>query len=212
MSNSYLVPTVIESTSKGERAFDLYSRMLKDRIVFFRGTVTDEMADLVASQLLFLESENPTDPIYMYIHSGGGSVTAGLAVYDTMQFITAPVYTIVMGQAASMGSFIAQAGEKNHRYVLAESRTMIHRVSHGVPSTSGSVHVTELEFEDSRRSMQEAKRLNQRLTELYAKHNSAGKSVEDFHALMKNDTYLTSSEAVEMGLADRVIASREDLR
>jgi len=211
MTQAYLVPTVIESTSKGERAFDLYSRMLKDRIVFFRGTVTDDMADLVASQLLFLESENPTEPIYMYIHSGGGSVTAGLAVYDTMQFVSAPVYTIVMGQAASMGSFIAQAGAPGGRFVLAESRTMIHRVSHGVPSTSGSVHVTELEFEDARRSMNEAKRLNQRLTELYAKHNSADKSVEDFHTLMRNDTYLSATEAVELGLADKVITSRADV-
>lgn len=210
MTTSYLIPTVIESTSKGERAYDLYSRMLRDRIVFFRGTVTDEMADLVCSQLLFLESENPEEPINMYIHSPGGSVTAGLAVYDTMQFVSAPVHTIVMGQAASMGSFIAQAGEPGCRFVLGESRTMIHRVSHGVPSTSGSVHVTELEFEDARRSMEEAKRLNNRLTALYAKHNSAGKTEEEFHELMKYDTYLSAEEAVDMGLADRVIVSRKD--
>lgn len=210
MTTSYLIPTVIETTSKGERAYDLYSRMLRDRIVFFRGTVTDEMADLVCSQLLFLESENPEEPINMYVHSPGGSVTAGLAVYDTMQFVSAPVHTIVMGQAASMGSFIAQAGEPGCRFVLGESRTMIHRVSHGVPSTNGSVHVTELEFEDARRSMEEAKRLNNRLTGLYAKHNSAGKTVDEFHELMKYDTYLSADEAVDMGLADKVIVSRKD--
>lgn len=202
---------VVESTSRGERSYDLMSRLLKDRIVFFRGAVTAEMADIVAAQLLFLEAEDPEKPIHMHVHSPGGSVEAGLAVYDTMQFITCPVYTIVMGQAASMGSFIAQAGEAGHRYVLPESRTMIHRVSHGIPSTQGSVYVTELEFEDARRSLEEGQRVNRRLTELYTKHNSAGLKYKKLEELMKNDTYLSASQAVEMGLADKVIASRKDM-
>lgn len=211
MTSSYLVPMVVEKTSQGERAYDLMSRLLKDRIVFFRGEVTPEMADLIVAQLLFLESEDPEKPIYLYVHSPGGCVESGLAVYDTIQFITAPVYTIVMGSAASMGSFIAQAGEAGHRYVLPEARTMIHRVSHGLPGTRGSVHVTELEFEDARRSFEEAKRLNQRLGELYARHNSKGWDYERLTEVMRQDTYLNAQETVNMGLADLVIASREDL-
>lgn len=211
MTQSHLVPMVVEKTSRGERSYDLFSRLLKDRIVFFRGEVTAEMADLVVGQLLYLESEDADQPIHMHIHSPGGSVEAGLAVYDTMQFITAPVHTIVMGQAASMGSFIAQAGAPGHRYILPQARTMIHRVSHGVPGTRGSVHVTELEFEDARRSFEEAKRMNRRLTELYALHNSRGKTYEQLEEALKYDTYLDAHEAVEMGLGDRVIASRNDL-
>lgn len=209
--SNYLIPMVVENTSRGERSYDLMSRLLKDRIIFFRGTVNPEMADVIVAQLLFLEAEDPDKPIYMYVHSPGGSVESGLAVYDTMQFITCPVYTIVMGQAASMGSFIAQAGEAGHRYVLPESRTMIHRVSHGIPSTQGSVYVTELEFEDSRRSLEEGQRVNKRLTELYAKHNSAGLRYKKLAEMMKNDTYLSADGAVEMGLADRVISSRKDI-
>lgn len=211
MTSSYLIPMVVEKTSQGERAYDLLSRLLKDRIVFFRGEVTPDMADLIVAQLLFLESEDPEKPIFLYVHSSGGSVEAGLAVYDTMQFITAPVYTIVMGSAASMGSFIAQAGAPNHRYILPEARTMIHRVSHGLPGTRGSVNVTELEFEDARRSFEEAKRLNQRLTELYARHNSRDWKYKQLLDIMRQDTYLSAQETVDMGLADRVIASREDL-
>lgn len=211
MQNS-LIPMVVEQTSRGERAYDLFSRLLKERVIFFRGVVTDEMADVVAAQLLYLESEDPDKPISLYIHSPGGAVTAGLAVYDTMQFINCPVYTMVMGQAASMGSFIAQAGDPGHRYVLAESRTMIHRVSHGVPATSGSVYVTELEFEDGRRAMEEAKRVNKRLTELYQHHNSKGKSYEELEALMRNDTYLSASQAVEHGLADHIITTRKEMK
>jgi ATP-dependent Clp protease protease subunit len=202
---------VVEQTSRGERSYDLFSRLLKERVVFFRGAVTDEMADIVSAQLLYLESEDPDKPISLYIHSPGGHVSAGLAVYDTMQFVNCPIYTMVMGQAASMGSFIAQAGEPGHRYVLAESRTMIHRVSHGVPATSGSVYVTELEFEDSRRAMEEAKRVNKRLTELYQKHNSKGKSYEELEALMKNDTYLDAAQAVEHGLADKILTTRKEM-
>lgn len=209
--NNYLIPMVVEKTSQGERSYDLMSRLLRDRIVFFRGTVTAEMADIVVAQLLYLEAEDPHKPIHMYVHSPGGSVEAGLAVYDTMQFVSAPVHTIVVGQAASMGSFIAQAGEPGHRLVLPESRTMIHRVSHGIPGTSGSVHVTELEFEDARRNYEEAVRINQRLIELYALHNSRKIKYKQLAETMKHDTYLSASQAVELGLADRVVSSRSDI-
>lgn len=209
--NNYLIPMVIEQTSNGERSYDLFSRLLKDRLVFLRGEVTSEQADVVAAQLLFLESEDPEKPISLYIHSPGGSVTAGLSIYDTMQFVGCPVYTIVTGQAASMGSVLAQAGEAGHRYVLAESRTMIHRVSHGIPSTSGSVYVTDLEWEDGRRAMEEAKRVNRRLTELYQKHNSKGKTYEELETLLKHDTYLDAKQAVDHGLADKIITTRKEM-
>ena len=203
-----LVPIVVESESKGERSYDIYSRLLKDRIIMMQGVVEDTMANLIVAQMLFLESQNPDKPIKLYVNSPGGSVTAGLAIYDTMQFVKTPVHTMVMGQAASMGSFLAQAGEAGHRYVLPESRTMIHRVSSGTRGTSGSVHVQELEFEDARRHFEESKRLNQRLTELYVKHNTAGKTYEELFETMKFDTFLSAQEAVDAGLADKVIESR----
>lgn len=203
-----LVPIVIESEAKGERSYDIYSRLLKDRIIMMQGVVEDYMANLIVAQMLFLESQNPDKPIKLYINSPGGSVTAGLAIYDTMQFVKCPVHTMVMGQAASMGSFLAQAGAAGHRYVLPESRTMIHRVSSGTRGTSGSVHVQELEFEDARRHFEESKRLNQRLTELYVKHNTAGKTYEELFETMKFDTFLSAEEAVANGLADTVIQSR----
>jgi len=204
----YLIPTVIEKTSNGERAYDIYSRLLKDRIVMMQGVVEDNMANLIVAQMLFLESQNPEKPINLYINSPGGSVTAGLAIYDTMQFVKTPVHTMVMGQAASMGSFLAQAGAPGKRFVLPESRTMIHRVSSGTRGTSGSVHVQELEFEDARRHFEESKRLNNRLTELYVKHNSKGKTFEELFETMKFDTFLSAEEAVENGLADKVVESR----
>mgnify|MGYP001057530557 FL=1 len=203
-----LVPIVVESESKGERSYDIYSRLLKDRIVMMQGVVEDSMANLIVAQMLFLESQNPDKPINLYINSPGGSVTAGLAIYDTMQFIKCPVHTMVMGQAASMGSFLAQAGAAGHRYVLPESRTMIHRVSSGTRGTSGSVHVQELEFEDARRHFEESKRLNTRLTELYVRHNTAGKTYEELFETMKFDTFLSAEEAVANGLADKVVESR----
>jgi ATP-dependent Clp protease, protease subunit len=203
-----LVPIVIESEAKGERSYDIYSRLLKDRIIMLQGVVEDYMANLIVAQMLFLESQNPDKPIKLYINSPGGSVTAGLAIYDTMQFVKTPVHTMVMGQAASMGSFLAQAGAAGNRYVLPESRTMIHRVSSGTRGTSGSVHVQELEFEDARRHFEESKRLNQRLTELYVRHNTAGKTYEELFETMKFDTFLSAEEAVTNGLADRVIDSR----
>ena len=203
-----LVPIVVESESKGERSYDIYSRLLKDRIIMMQGVVEDTMANLIVAQMLFLESQNPDKPIKLYVNSPGGSVTAGLAIYDTMQFVKTPVHTMVMGQAASMGSFLAQAGEPGKRYVLPESRTMIHRVSSGTRGTSGSVHVQELEFEDARRHFEESKRLNNRLTELYVKHNSKNKTFEELFETMKFDTFLSAEEAVENGLADKVIESR----
>ena len=203
-----LVPIVVESESKGERSYDIYSRLLKDRIIMLQGVVEDSMANLIVAQMLFLESQNTEKSIKLYINSPGGSVTSGLAIYDTMQFVKCPVHTMVMGQASSMGSFLAQAGESGKRYVLPESRTMIHRVSSGTRGTSGSVHVQELEFEDARRHFEESKRLNQRLTELYVKHNTAGKTYEELFETMKFDTFLSAQEAVDNGLADRVIESR----
>jgi len=184
-----LVPIVVEQEARGERSYDIYSRLMKDRIVMLNSVVEDNMANLIVAQMLFLEADNPDKEINLYINSGGGAVTAGLAIYDTMQFIKCDVSTIVMGQAASMGSFLAQAGAKGKRYVLPESRTMIHRVSSGTRGTSGSVHVQELQFEDAVRSMEESKRLNKRLTELYVRHNTAGKEYAELFETMKFDTF-----------------------
>jgi len=203
-----LIPMVIETTSKGERAYDIYSRLLRERIVMLNGPVEDHMANTVVAQLLFLESEDPGKDISLFINSPGGAVTAGLSIYDTMQFIKPDVQTFVMGQACSMGSFLAMAGAPGKRFVLPESRTMIHRVSSGTRGTSGSVHVQELEFEDSRRHLEESKRINQRLTELYVKHNTAGKKYDEMFETMKFDTFLSASEAVQWGLADKVIEKR----
>lgn len=203
-----LIPTVIESEARGERAYDIYSRLLKDRIVMLGTEVNEHTANVIVAQLLFLESQG-SDDIYFYINSPGGSVTAGLAIYDTMQFIKPDVQTIVMGQAASMGSFLANAGAPGKRFVLPESRTMIHRVSSGTPGTRGSVHVQELEFEDARRHFEESKRLNERLTELYVAHNSKGKTYDELFNTMKFDTFLSAKEAVEHGFADQVITKRK---
>ena len=205
-----LVPIVIEKTPQGERSYDIYSRLLKDRIIMLDTEVRQESASAIVAQMLFLEAENPEADILFYINSPGGSVTAGLSIYDTMQYIKPDVSTIVLGQACSMGSFLAQAGAKGKRLVLPESRTMIHRVSSGTPSTSGSVHVQELEFEDARRTFEESQRVNKRLTELYVRHNTAGKTYEELYEAMKFDTYLSAEEAVQYGLADKVIENRND--
>jgi ATP-dependent Clp protease protease subunit len=202
-----LVPMVIETEAKGERAYDIYSRLLKDRIVMLDTDVNEHTASLLVAQLLFLESQGNED-ISLFINSPGGHVTAGLAIYDTMQFIKPDIATIVMGQACSMGSFLAQAGAKGKRWVLPESRTMIHRVSSGTPGTRGSVHVQELQFEDTKRSFEESQRLNERLTQLYVKHNTAGKTYEEMFETMKFDTFLSAEEAVAYGLADKVIDKR----
>lgn len=200
-----LVPMVVEQEARGERSYDIYSRLMKDRIVMLQGVVEDYSANLIVAQLLYLNSIAEDKPVKMFINSPGGSVTAGLAIYDTMQFVKCPVHTYVMGQAASMGSFLAQAGTAGKRFVLPESRTMIHRVSSGTRGTSGSVHVQELEFEDARRHFEESKYLNQRLTELYVKHNTAGKTYEELFETMKFDTFLRADEAVANGLADKVV-------
>jgi ATP-dependent Clp protease protease subunit len=202
-----LIPTVIESEARGERAYDIYSRLLKDRIVMLDTDVNEHSSSIIVAQLLFLESQG-TEDIQFFINSPGGSVTAGLAIYDTMQFIKPDVSTIVLGQACSMGSFLAQAGAPGKRFVLPEARTMIHRVSSGTPGTRGSVHVQELQFEDAKRSYDESQRINQRLTELYVKHNTAGKQYDELFSTMKFDTFLSADEAVAYGLADKVITKR----
>jgi ATP-dependent Clp protease, protease subunit len=202
-----LVPMVIETEAKGERAYDIYSRLLKDRVIMLDTDVNEHTSSLLVAQLLFLESQGNED-ISLFINSPGGSVTAGLAIYDTMQFIKPNVATYVIGQACSMGSFLAQAGHPGKRFVLPEARTMIHRVSSGTPGTRGSVHVQELEFEDAKRSFEESKRINQRLTELYVKHNTAGKTYDQLYEAMKFDTFLSANEAVDYGLADKVIEKR----
>jgi ATP-dependent Clp protease, protease subunit len=203
-----LVPIVLEQTSKGERSYDIYSRLLKDRVIMLDTEVSEHTASLIVAQMLFLESDNPDKDISLYINSPGGIVTAGLAIYDTMQFIKCDVQTIVMGQAASMGSMLAQAGAPGKRWVLPESRTMIHRVSSGTPGTRGSVHVQDLQFEDSKRSFEESVRINRRLTELYVKHNTAGKTYEELYETMKFDTFLSAEQAVAFGLADKVVQQR----
>ncbi len=203
-----LVPMVVEKTGTGERAYDIYSRLLKERIIMLEGEVNDQMANLIVAQLLYLEAENPEKDISLFINSPGGSVTAGLAIYDTMQFIRPDVSTYVMGQAASMGSFLAQCGAPGKRFVLPESRTMIHRVSSGTRGTSGSVHVQDLQFEDAKRSFEEAQRINKRLTELYVRHNTAGKTYDELFNTMKFDTFLSADEAVAWGLADKVMSKR----
>jgi ATP-dependent Clp protease protease subunit len=202
-----LIPMVVEQEARGERSYDIYSRLLKDRIVMLDTDVNEHTSSVIVAQLLFLESQGNED-ITFFINSPGGSVTAGLAIYDTMQFIKPDVATYVMGQAASMGSFLAQAGAVGKRFVLPESRTMIHRVSSGTPGTRGSVHVQELQFEDARRSFEESQRINQRLTELYVKHNTAGKNYEQLYEAMKFDTFLSAADAVAYGLADKVIDKR----
>lgn len=211
MTTSSLVPMVVEKTPQGERSYDIFSRLLKDRIVYFTGQVEDNMASLISAQLLFLESEDPDADIHLYINSPGGSVTAGLAIYNTMQFINCDIVTIVTGQAASMGSFLAQAGTEGKRYVLGESRTMIHRVSGGSRGTQGSVQVMKEQLEDAIRSVEEAERLNDRLHQIYTNHNTKGKTFEEFKETMQHDTFLSAQEAVEFGLADKVITTRADV-
>jgi len=195
---STLVPMVVEQTARGERSYDLYSRLLKERVVFFTGDVETNMCNIMVAQLLFLEAENPEQPINMYINSGGGSVYDGLAVYDLMQYVKCPVYTYVTGMAASMGSFIAQAGEPGHRYLLPRAITMIHQPSSG---TRGKVSDMEIDLIESLRIKKE-------MTELYVKHNSRGTTFEQFKQHMDRDKWLTAPQAVELGLADHIIEKR----
>lgn len=203
-----LVPMVVDQSVNGERSYDIFSRLLKERVIFLTGEVNDYQADLLCAQLLFLEAENPEKDIHFYINSPGGAVTSGLAIYDTMQFIKPDVSTTVIGQACSMGSFLAQAGASGKRYVLPNSRTMIHRVSSGTRGTGGSVYVQELEMEDNIRHFEESKNINKKLTELYVKHNTAGKTYSEMEQTMKFDTFLSADDAVAWGLADKVIDRR----
>jgi len=203
-----LIPMVVEQTRNGQLAQDIFSRLLRERIVMLNGPVDDNSASTIVAQLLYLEAENPEADISFFVNSPGGLVTAGLAIFDTMNFIKPDVATYVMGQAASMGSFLAQAGAPGKRFVLPESRTMIHRVSSGTRGTSGSVHVQELQFEDAKRSFEESQRLNKRLTELYVRHNSKGKTFEELFDTMKFDTFLSAEEAVTHGFADQIIDKR----
>ena len=193
-----LVPIVIDKTSAGERSYDIYSRLLKDRVVMLNGAVEDHMANLIVSQLLFLESENPDKDITLYINSPGGVITAGMSIYDTMQYIKPDVTTVVMGQACSMGSFLAQAGAPNKRYVLPNSRTMIHQPSGGARGMQSDIEI----------QYKEITHMKKRLTELYVKHNNKGKTYADFERDMDRDTFMTAQEAVEYGLADSVIEKR----
>jgi ATP-dependent Clp protease protease subunit len=197
-NNMGLVPIVIDKTSAGERSYDIYSRLLKDRVVMLNGPVEDHMANLVVSQLLFLESENPDKDITLYINSPGGVITAGMSIYDTMQYIKPDVSTVVMGQACSMGSFLAQAGAANKRIVLPHSRTMIHQPSGGARGMQSDIEI----------QYKEITHMKKMLTELYVKHNTKGKTYADFERDMDRDTFMTAQEAVDYGLADRVIDTR----
>jgi len=193
-----LVPMVIEQTSKGERSFDIFSRMLKDRVIFINGEISTEMSHVIVAQLLFLESENPDKDISLYINSPGGEVTAGMAIYDTMQFIKPDVQTIVMGQACSMGSLLAQAGAKGKRMILPTARHMIHQPSGGSrgQATDMLIQVTEI------------LKMKQVLTEIYVRHNSASKTFEQFTADMERDNFMSAQEALDYGLVDKIITNR----
>ena len=191
-----LVPVVIEKESRGERSYDIYSRLLKDRIIMLDTDVNQMSSSLIVAQMLFLESANKEKPINFYINSPGGSVTAGMSIYDTMQLIKCPVHTIVIGMAASMGSFLASAGEKGKRMVLPNSRHMIHQPLGG---TSGQASDVEIQYK-------ELQFWKDRLTELYAKHT--GQPVDILQADMDRDNFMSAEKAVEYGLADSVIESR----
>jgi ATP-dependent Clp protease protease subunit len=193
-----LVPMVVESTSKGERAYDIYSRLLKERIVMLNGPVEDNMANVVVAQLLFLESENPEKEISLFINSPGGVITAGMAIYDTMQFIKCDVATYVMGQACSMGSFLAQAGTAGKRNMLPYARHMIHQPSGGSRGMQSDIEI----------QYKEITKMKTILTELYVKHNSKGKTYAEFERDMDRDTFLSAQESLDYGLVDKIITER----
>ena len=193
-----LVPTVIEQTGRGERAYDIYSRLLKDRIVLLNGEVNDMTPNLVVAQMLFLESQNSSEDINFYINSPGGGVTAGLGIYDTMQFIKSPISTIVMGQACSMGSFLAMAGEPGKRLILPNARTMIHQ-----PSGGAGGQATDMEIQ-----VKEILHIKENLTKIYEKHNSAGKKFDELKDAMERDNYLSAQETVDFGLADKIVSRK----
>ena len=193
-----LVPMVVEQTSRGERAFDIFSRLLKERVIFLNGPVEDGMSALICAQLLYLEAENPKKEIQMYINSPGGVVTSGLAIYDTMQYIRSPVVTLCMGMAASMGSFLLMAGEKGQRIALPNSRIMVHQ-----PSGGYSGKATDIQ-----RHAEDIIKTKRRLNEIYAKHT--GRSYEEVEEKLDRDTFMTPEEAKEWGLVDHVIERRAE--
>jgi len=193
-----LVPIVIEHSSRGERSYDIYSRLLRDRVVLLEGEVHDQMANLIVAQLLFLESEDDTKDISLYINSPGGSVTAGMAILDAMNFIKPDVSTIVMGQACSMGSLLAQAGAAGKRFILPNARTMIHQPSGGARGQATDMLI----------QVEEILKMKKTLTQVYVDHNSAGKSFDELAKDMERDYFLSAQEAVDYGLADKVITKR----
>jgi len=193
-----LVPIVLEQTAKGERSYDIYSRLLRDRVILLEGEVHDQMANLIVAQLLYLESEDDGKDISLYINSPGGSVTAGMAIYDTMQFIKPEVQTIVMGQACSMGSLLAQAGAKGKRKMLPNARHMIHQ-----PSGGARGQATDMEIQ-----VKEILAMKKNLTEIYVQHNSAGKTFEELSKDMERDYFMSAQEALAYGLVDEVITNR----
>jgi ATP-dependent Clp protease, protease subunit len=193
---SVLIPYVVEQTGRGERSYDIYSRLLKDRIVFVGGQVTDDLANLVTAQLLFLESEDPEREINMYINSPGGSVTAGLAIYDTMQFVRPPVSTLCVGQAASMGALLLASGAKGKRYSLPHSRILIHQVSGGFEGQATDIEI----------HAREALRLKEILNDILSRHT--GQNVKKVEKDTDRDNFMSASQAVEYGLIDEVIAGR----
>ena len=196
---SGLIPFVIEKSGNSERSFDIFSRLLKDRTVFINGAISTEMSHVIVAQLLFLESEDPDKDIYVYINSGGGEVTAGMAIYDTFQFIKPDVSTVVMGQACSMGSCLAQAGAAGKRLILPTARTMIHQPSGGAHGQATDIQI----------QAQEILKMKKYLTEIYVRHNSAGKTFEQLSADMERDFFMSAEEAVAYGLADRIITKRD---
>ena len=200
--NNYLVPTVIEQSGRGERAFDIYSRLLKERIVFLVGPVDDQSANLVVAQLLFLESENPDKDIFFYINSPGGSVSAGMSIYDTMNFIKPNVSTLCLGQAASMGAFLLSAGEKGKRFALPNSRIMIHQplISGGLSGQASDIEI----------HTKELLKLKEKLNRLLAKH--CGRDLADLERDTDRDNYMSAEEAKEYGLVDQVLENRASMQ
>ena len=201
IQNNTLIPTVIEQSGRGERAFDIYSRLLKERIIFLVGPVNDHTANLVVAQLLFLESENPDKDIYFYINSPGGSVTAGMSIYDTMKFIKPDVQTLCLGQAASMGAFLLSAGTKGKRFALPNSRVMIHQ-----PLISGGLGGQASDIEIHAR---ELLKLKEKLNQMLAEHT--GKPLEQIERDTDRDNFMSAQEAADYGLIDKVITNRADV-
>mgnify|MGYP003382595682 FL=1 len=196
--NNTLVPMVVEQTARGERAYDIYSRLLKERLIFITGPIEDYGASLLTAQLLFLEAENPKKEIHMYINSPGGLVTAGMAIYDTMQYIRPAIHTYCIGQAASMGSLLLCSGSKGQRYALPNARVMVHQ-----PSASFYGQAADIA-----RHAQEIVKLKKRLNEIYAKHT--GQTVEAIEKMLDRDTYMTGEEAKAFGLIDQVMERRPE--